>query len=428
MKFKFDSALPHQKAAWEAIVALFEGQENCYTPFTMPQVQAFSQSSLDLGVNELGTANRLVLSTEELLNNLKQVQLKHGLKPASQLDRDNLNYTVEMETGTGKTYVYLRSIYELHQAYGMTKFIIVVPSLAIKEGVKKSIEITRDHLSEIYKETKIDAFEYDSGNLEQVRSFAESSHIQIMVINIDAFRRSFTDPSKETRANIIHRYNDRLEGQRPIELLAQTNPVVIIDEPQTVDTTARSAEAIKSLNPLFTLRFSATHREKHLPIYRLDAVDAYNQRLVKEIAVLEVQPQEDHNAAYIALLDVRSKSGVIEARMEYDALTKSGGIKREKKWLRQGADLYELTRRDLYEGYIVKDISAIPGSEWVDFTSRPDFLRPGESVGGVDDLALKRLQIRKTIETHLKRELQLNRLGIKVLSLFFIDRVANYRI
>lgn len=432
MKLKFDSNLPHQKAAWEAVVALFAGQESCYTPFTMPSPEAWGtegQGRLGLGANQQGTANRLVLGRDELLKNLQQVQLKNGLKQTSgPLDMGALDYTVEMETGTGKTYVYLRSIYELHQAYGMTKFIIVVPSLAIKEGVKKSIEITRDHLSEIYKETKIDAFEYDSGNLEQVRSFAESSHIQIMVINIDAFRRSFTDPSKETRANIIHRYNDRLEGQRPIELLAQTNPVVIIDEPQTVDTTARSAEAIKSLNPLFTLRFSATHREKHLPIYRLDAVDAYNQRLVKEIAVLEVQPQEDHNAAYIALLDVRSKSGVIEARMEYDALTKSGGIKREKKWLRQGADLYELTRRDLYEGYIVKDISAIPGSEWVDFTSRPDFLRPGESVGGVDDLALKRLQIRKTIETHLKRELQLNRLGIKVLSLFFIDRVANYRI
>ena len=249
MQFKFDSDLPHQKAAWEAIVALFEGQESCYTPFTMPQVQAFGQGSLELGANELGTANRLVLSTDELLTNLKKVQLQHGLKPATRLDKDSLNYTVEMETGTGKTYVYLRSIYELNQAYGMTKFIIVVPSVAIREGVKKSIEMTKEHLAKLYKGSSVDAFIYDSANLEQVRSFAESSHIQIMIINIDSFRRSFTDPNKETAANIIHRINDRLEGMRPIELIAQTNTVVILNEPQSVDTTAKSAEAIASLKP-----------------------------------------------------------------------------------------------------------------------------------------------------------------------------------
>lgn len=431
MKLKFDQNLPHQKAAWDAVVALFAGQESCFTPFTMPQPAEWAddgQGALGLGTAQQGTANRLVLSEDELFNNLKQIQLKNGLQPSKGLDKNDLHYTVEMETGTGKTYVYLRSIYELYQAYGMSKFIIVVPSLAIKEGVKKSIEITHEHLSDIYKETKVDAFVYDSGNLEQVRSFAESSHIQIMVINIDAFRRSFTDPTKETKANIIHRYNDRLEGLKPIQLIAQTNPVVIIDEPQTVDTTAKSAEAIQSLNPLFTLRFSATHRDKHLPIYRLDAVDAYNQKLVKEIAVLEVLPQDDHNSAFIALHKVRNNKGVIEAQLEYDSLTTGGGIKRDKKWLKQGADLYELTRRDLYEGYIIKDISAEPGNEWLDFTSKPDFLRVGESIGGVDELAYKRLQIRKTIETHLKRELQLRPLGIKVLSLFFIDRVANYRV
>lgn len=430
MKLKFDQNLPHQKAAWEAVVALFAGQESCFTPFTMPQVQQLNpyiQNKLDLHEQQLGTANRLILTDDELLHNLKQVQLKHGLKPSSGLDRSDLHYTVEMETGTGKTYVYLRSIYELNQAYGMTKFIIVVPSLAIKEGVKKSIEITREHLGDIYKETEVTAFVYDSSNLEQVSSFADSSHIQIMVINIDAFRRSFTDPSKEIKANIIHRQNDRLEGLKPIELIAQTQPVVIIDEPQTVDTTPKSAEAIRSLNPLFTLRFSATHRDRHLPIYRLDAVDAYNQKLVKEIAVLEVLAQDDHNSAYISLLQVRNKSGAVEAQLEYDALTSNGSVTRQRKWLKQGADLYELTRRDLYEGYILKDVSAVPGDEWIDFTSQPDILYLGHSIGGVDELALKRLQIRKTIETHLKRELVLNPLGIKVLSLFFIDKVANYR-
>lgn len=323
--------------------------------------------------------------------------------------------------------MYLRSIYELHQAYGMTKFIIVVPSVAIREGVKKSIQITEEHLAKLYKGTSVDAFIYDSTNLEQVRSFAESSHIQIMIINIDSFRRSFTDPSKETAANIIHRANDRLEGMRPIELIAQTNPVVIIDEPQSVDTTAKSAEAIASLNPLVTLRFSATHRDKHQPIYKLDAVDAYNQKLVKQIAVLPVLPEDDHNNPYIKLLDVRNRNG-IEARIEIDSLTRSGGIKRERKWVKQNADLYEVTKRDLYEGYIVKDISAIEGSQWIDFTSKPDVIALGQSIGGVDELALKRLQIRKTIETHLDRQLLLEPKGIKVLSLFFVDKVVNYRV
>ena len=435
MKLQFNQNLPHQKSAWEAVVSLFEGQESCSSPFTMPQLNipvqqgAENMITMDYGNQaELGTANRLVLSEDELLNNLIKVQLKHGLKPAKSINKDDLHYTVEMETGTGKTYVYLRSIYELNQAYGMTKFIIVVPSIAIKEGVKKSIEITREHLSNIYKETQVDAFIYDSGNLEQVRNFAESSHIQIMVINIDAFRKSFTDPDKETATNIIHRANDRLEGMRPIELIAKTNPVVIIDEPQSVDTTAKSAEAIKSLNPLFTLRYSATHRDKHLPIYKLDAVDAYNQKLVKQIAVLPVLPEDDNNNAYIKILAVRNKNGVCEAQVEFDTLTPKGAIKRDKKWLKQGHDLYEITRRDIYEGYIIKDISVVEGAEYIDFTSKEDILALGQSTGGVDDLALKRLQISKTIEKHLERELVLTPKGIKVLSLFFIDKVANYRV
>ncbi len=435
MKLQFDQNLPHQKSAWQAVVSLFEGQETCTVPFTMPQLnvpvkQGFEQQSgLSFGEEfTLGMANRLVLSEEELLDNLKRVQLKHGLKPAKTIDKSHLNYTVEMETGTGKTYVYLRSIYELNQAYGMTKFIIVVPSIAIKEGVKKSLEITKEHLANIYKGVNVDAFVYDSGNLEQIRNFAESSHIQIMVINIQAFSRSFIDPEKENAANIIHRANDRLDGMRPIELIAKTNPVVIIDEPQSVDTTKKSAEAIKSLNPLFTLRYSATHREKHLPIYKLDAIDAYNQKLVKQIAVLPVLPEDDNNNAYIKLLKVRNKNGVCEAHVEYDALTTKGAIKRTKKWLKQGADLFEITHRDIYEGYILKDISVVEEDQWIDFTSQAAVLELGQSMGGVDDLALKRLQISKTIEKHFERETLLNHQGIKVLSLFFIDRVANYRV
>lgn len=421
MKFQFNNDLPHQRRAWEATVALFKGQESCAVPFSMPQL-----GSLDYG-SDAGTANRLQLDEGDLLANLSEVQLHNGLKASTQCDKANLHYTIEMETGTGKTYVYLRSIYELNKAYGLTKFIIVVPSLAIKEGVNKSIQMTKDHFGQLYQNTACDAFVYDSANLEQVRNFAESSHIQIMIINIQAFSKSFTDPSKEDKANIIHRSNDRLEGQRPIELIAKTNPVVIIDEPQSVDTTAKSNEAIKSLNPLFTLRYSATHKDKHLPIYKLDAVDAYQQKLVKQIAVLPVEAQNDHNRAYIRLLKVRNSKGAIEAEIEYDAFTQSGAIKREKKWLKQGADLYERTKRDIYEGYVLQDISAEPDNQWVSFQGREDFLRVGEAIGAVDDDALKRQQIAQTIEKHFERELVLSPKGIKVLSLFFIDKVANYR-
>lgn len=421
MKFQFNNDLPHQRRAWEATVALFKGQESCAVPFSMPQL-----GSLDYG-SDAGTANRLQLDETDLLANLCDVQLHNGLKASTQCDKANLHYTIEMETGTGKTYVYLRSIYELNKAYGLTKFIIVVPSLAIKEGVNKSIQITKDHFGQLYQNTACDAFVYDSANLEQVRNFAESSHIQIMIINIQAFSKSFTDPNKEDKANIIHRSNDRLEGQRPIELIAKTSPVVIIDEPQSVDTTAKSGDAIKSLNPLFTLRYSATHRDKHLPIYKLDAVDAYQQKLVKQIAVLPVEVQNDHNRAYIRLLKVRNSKGAVEAEIEFDAFTQSGAIKREKKWLKQGADLYERTKRDIYEGYVLQDISAEPDNQWVSFQGREDFLSVGEAIGAVDDDALKRQQIAQTIEKHFERELVLSPKGIKVLSLFFIDKVANYR-
>lgn len=421
MKFQFNNDLPHQRRAWEATIALFKGQESCAVPFSMPQL-----GSLAFG-SDTGTANRLQLDETDLLANLAEVQLHNGLKASTVCDKTSLHYTIEMETGTGKTYVYLRSIYELNKAYGLTKFIIVVPSVAIKEGVNKSIQMTKDHFGQLYQNTVCDAFVYDSANLEQVRNFAESSHIQIMIINIQAFSKSFTDPSKEDKANIIHRSNDRLEGQRPIELIAKTSPVVIIDEPQSVDTTAKSNEAIKSLNPLFTLRYSATHKDKHLPIYKLDAVDAYQQKLVKQIAVLPVEAQNDHNRAYIRLLKVRNSKGAIEAEIEYDAFTQSGAIKREKKWLKQGADLYERTKRDIYEGYVLQDISAEPDNQWVSFQGREEFLSVGEAIGAVDDDALKRQQIAQTIEKHFERELVLSSKGIKVLSLFFIDKVANYR-
>ncbi len=430
MKIQFNPDLSYQKDAVDAVVGIFEGQEICRTTFTVTsaplidkhgQMDALAASEQ----NDLGIGNRLRLIEEELLENTQQVQLINGLKQSKALN--GKDFTIEMETGTGKTYVYLRSIFELNQKYGFTKFIVVVPSLAIKEGVYKSLQITEQHFKTIYNNIQYDYFIYDSSKREIVRDFATNDYIQIMVINIDAFRKSFTDPSKESKANLIHRSDDRLNGMKPIEFIRSTNPIVIIDEPQSVDTTAKSKEAIASLNPLCTFRYSATHVEKHNPLYKLDSIDAYEQKLVKQIEVASLNVQDGHNKAYIKLLGVDNRKSPITAQIELD-VNQAGGVKRMKKKVKAGDDLLQTSKgRDLYDGYVINDIYCGEENEYIDFTSKPEVILLGDSIGGVDDDALKRLQIRKTIEEHLEKELKLMPQGIKVLSLFFIDRVANYR-
>ena len=351
--------------------------------------------------------------------------MRNGLKPSEVLG--SMDFSVDMETGTGKTYVYLRTIYELNKQYGFTKFIIVVPSIAIKEGVHKALQITQEHLRGLYDNTNADFFVYDSQKLGQVRSFATADCIQIMVINIDAFRKSFTDPAKETKANIIHRANDKLSGIKPIEFICDTNPIVIIDEPQSVDTTPKSKAAIDSLNPLCTLRYSATHRDKYNLLYKLDSVDAYQRKLVKQIEVASVAVRDGHNRPYVKLLSVDNRRSPISASIELDAM-QGGHVQRITRKVRGGDDLLELSGgRSIYDGYIINEIYCEDSNEYIDFTSKPEFIRLGEAVGGVDEDAIKRLQIQKTIEEHLDKELRLRPQGLKVLSLFFIDRVANYR-
>ncbi|AHF04559.1 type III restriction endonuclease subunit R [Marichromatium purpuratum 984] len=424
MKIKFNPDLDFQADAIASIVDLFEGQETCQTNFTVGAMDATPQLSLGISENSPGIGNYLKLLNEDILANIGKVQLRNGLKPSTALG--DLNFTVEMETGTGKTYVYLRSIFELNRKYGFTKFIVVVPSVAIKEGVKKSLEMTEEHFKGLFDNVRFDYFVYDSQKLGQVRNFATSDCIQIMVINIDAFRRSFADPSKESKANIIHRPNDRMTGAKPIEFIQATNPIVIIDEPQSVDTTKKSTEALASLNPLCTFRYSATHQDKHHQVFRLDSVDAYERKLVKQIEVAGVTVADSHNNAYVRLLSVDNRNG-ISARIEYDAIRK-GQIKREQKKVKTGVDLVELSGgRDVYDGYIIEEIYCAEGQEYISFTGTETVVRLGQTIGEVDDDEYKRLQIRKTIDEHLDKELRLRPKGIKVLSLFFIDRVANYR-
>jgi restriction endonuclease len=319
MRLRFDPELPHQRDAVQAVVSLLHGH---------PRWDALSD------------ARGLEVDDARLLANLHRLQRARGLPLSPHLcDR---NFTVEMETGTGKTYVYLRTAFELFRRHGLSRFIVVVPSVAIKEGVKKTLELSGEHLRALHGQVPFEHRVYDADRLDGVREFARGDGLQLLVINIDAFRRAFVDPAAPHRANLIHRPHDALLGAPPIELLRSARPVVIIDEPQSVDTTPKSREALAALAPLLTLRYSATHRERHCPIHRLGPVEASRRGLVKRIEVAALGP--------------------------------------------------------------------LPSSQ------------------RADGLERVRAQLRRTIEEHLARSLRLRPLGIKVLSLFFVDRVARYRL
>ncbi|MEM8728168.1 MAG: DEAD/DEAH box helicase family protein [Chlamydiota bacterium] len=427
MKIRFDPDLAYQRQAIEAVCSVFKGQRPGQTTFSI--ARETEQHYLPGLENDLGLGNRLELSSGELYENICAVQRKNGLPVSQPFNPEaGLHLSIEMETGTGKTYVYLRTVFELNKRHGFTKFIIVVPSVAIKEGVYKSLEMTASHFHALYENAPFDFFIYDSQRLSDVRNFATDSTIQIMVINIDAFRSSFKDPDKESKANIIHRFHDKMCGAKPIEYLRQTRPIVIIDEPQSVDKTDKGKEAVESLDPLCTVRYSATHIDKHHMLYKLDALDAYELQLVKQIEVAAIEVKNHHNQAYIKLVSVDNKKSPITARIEIDCQDKRRRVKRKTVTVKGGADIFEKSgARPLYAGYVVERIDCKEGEESITFINHPEPLRPGQSMGEKGSAGYKRLQIRKTIEEHLDKELRLKPLGIKVLSLFFIDKVANYR-
>ncbi|MCY2687573.1 type III restriction-modification system endonuclease [Salinimicrobium sp. TH3] len=428
MKIKFDSSLDYQQDAINSIVDIFQGQEICDSNFSVYSPE-YIEKQHNITYQDIGYGNRLTLTDGQLLENVQQIQLANGLQPSSRkdIDRKHLDFTIEMETGTGKTYVYLRTIMNLYEKYGFSKHIIVVPSIPIKEGVYKSLQITREHFRQHYDNINYNFFVYDSSKLNQVRDFATNDGLEIMVINIDAFRKSFQNPEDESKkANIIHRYNDSL-GYKPLDLIKNTNPVVFIDEPQTTMSTPLAKKAVKNLNPLTIIRYSATHKEKINLMYKLDAVDAYDKKLVKQIEVGSVVSEGLYSKAYLKLVDIKVSKGYPVASMELDVIER-GKIKRKvKNNISQNTDLEELTGRTEYEGFIVNDIHAVKGEEYVDFTSRDEILRLGDTLGKSDDTQLKTALISKTIEEHLDKELILNPIGIKVLSLFFIDTVSKYR-
>jgi type III restriction enzyme len=427
VKLKFDPSLQYQQDAVNAVVGVFDGQ-----PFVQTGAMAFQSIQIGgLFQTELGMGNRLNLSDDELLKNVHRTQEANEIEKVEALE--GREFSVEMETGTGKTYVYLRTIFELNKTYGFKKFIIVVPSVAIREGVLKSIDVMKEHFETLYDKAPFDSFVYDSKRLGRVRQFATSNQIQIMVINIQSFQKDVADKdlSEMTedelkKLNVINRENDRMSGRRPMEFIQAANPIVIIDEPQSVDTTEKSRRAIGNLNPMVTLRYSATHRNPYNLVYKLDPIRAYDLRLVKRIEVASVRSDENFNDAYVKLIATDNTNG-IRARIEIHKEGRSAP-KPTKMWVKQGDDLFmKSDEREAYRnGYIVQNIDCTPGSEYVEF-NQGRFLELGREIGGLADEIMK-AQVYETVEQHLKKERALKGKGIKVLSLFFIDRVANYRV
>lgn len=433
MKLKFDATLDYQLDALRAITDLFEGMS--YGP--RGQEVAVTQGALALA--ELGLANHLALDHERLLQNVQAIQERNNVPKSEQLINYKgpykfPNFSIEMETGTGKTYVYLRSIFELNEKYGLKKFIIVVPSIAIREGVLSSIKLMREHFMGLYNNVPFDYFVYDSKDLSKVRQFATNNEIQIMIINIQAFQRDIGDvqdyaklsEEEEKKLNIIHREHDKMSGRRPIEFIQAVKPIVIIDEPQSVDTTAKAKRVMSTLNPLVAFRYSATHLEPYNMLYSLDPIKAYNLKLVKQIEVSSIQAEENFNENFIRIDSIGYAKGAKTPHARATIHEDSANGPREKKVnLKHGSDLGDLTNRAGYDGYIVTNICAEPGLEQVEFANGK-FFKIAEEEGGMAD-EIMQVQIRQTIEEHLKKERRFKDTGIKVLSLFFVDKVGNYR-
>lgn len=406
MKLQFDANQEYQLKAIKSAVDIFKGQpaglSGFRTEMPLPEDGYLYSSYFVVG-------NRLELASETILKNVQTVQKSNGLEVSKELD--GLHFSFEMETGTGKTYVYLRTIHELYQTYGFKKFIIVVPSLAIKEGVLKNLEITREHYDTIYENPEMDFFVYDPKKRGLSRNFATTNSLQILVMNIDQFARA---------GNIIYQDSD---WGIPIQFIQSIKPIVIVDEPQNMETENRR-QAIENLNPLCTLRYSATHKFHYNLIYSLDPVRAYDFGLVKKIEVDGIEIEDAANEAYVELKSVTSRKNTVTAKLRIDVSSKEG-VKKKDISVRAGSDLYDLSnQRDVYKnGFIVNEIDVQEQS--VTF-SNGLVVYAGQRLGGLTDEVVK-FQIERTVTNHLDKEKRLKGTGVKVLSLFFIDRVANYR-
>ncbi|MHA3948952.1 restriction endonuclease [Cellulomonas bogoriensis] len=423
-EFQFDPSQPYQLDAIASVVDLFDGQPKDAEKLVMTLrgaavVSEADQAAFDIDLTqEVGAVgNSLVLDRDLVLANLQRVQDRSGLEVAPALAGDAFDFDIEMETGTGKTYVYLRTIFELAVRYNFTKFVILVPSVAIREGVSTSIRLMREHFEELYRPRGItfDSSIYSGKSPEEVRSFATSTNVQILIMTIDSIRG-------DANTRIVHQPRNQLNGLRPIDYLKGTRPVVIMDEPQNMESRL-SQSAVGELDPVFTLRYSATHKKQRNVVYRLDPVDAHDFGLVKQIVVAEVQQQGADAAPYVRLVEVRREPSW-SARLELACRKADGSLERRVVRVKQHQELSDprLTNNPVYEGWRINEMSIEPA--YVDLT-RHGFLYEGETVGGSAG-ALYKEMIRETVREHLRKELMLRTKGVKVLSLFFVDKVVSY--
>ena len=419
----------HQKFqadAAKAVVDVFAGQPYLTPTYMMDR----GTGTFQIGMNEeqdyTGWSNQKIvpeLSDHLILEHIQKIQRTNQIQPSSKLEgrSDGFNLTIEMETGVGKTYTYIKTMYELNRAYGWSKFIIVVPSIAIREGVYKSFQMTQEHFAEEYGK-KIRFFIYNSAQLTEIDRFASDSSINVMIINSQAFNAKGKD------ARRIYMKLDEFRSRRPIDIIAKTNPILIIDEPQSVEG-KQTKERLKEFQPLLTLRYSATHKSDSIynMIYRLDAMEAYNKRLVKKIAVKGItETGSTATDSYLYLEGLNLSKGDPTATMQFEVKMASGTPKKKSRLVKIGDNLYDYSGglEEYKNGFVVKQIDGRDDS--VEFLNGIK-IYAGDVMGAVDEDQLRRIQIRETILSHIQRERQLFYKGIKVLSLFFIDEVANYR-
>ena len=423
MKLKFKHQA-YQADAVKAVVDCFRSQPKSsgFKYAIDPGRQSKGGSALLPGTEADGFANAsLAISPAVILENLQEIQRRQNLPVSSALKVTSIskfNFDVEMETGTGKTYCYIKTMFELYKEYGWSKFIIVVPSIAIREGVAKSFEVMAEHFMEQYGK-RARCFIYNSKQLHNLESYSSDAGINVMIINVQAFARKGEDALR------IYLELDDFQSRRPIDVIKKNRPIIILDEPQKMEGKA-TVEKLAEFDPLMILRYSATHKTEHNKVYRLDALDAFNQKLVKKIAVRAITVKGFSGLnAYLYLDSIQiSKSKPPEARVELETL-QANGIKRVKRLLKTGDDLHSLSSGlEQYRGFVVSEINA--NTDAISFTNGAT-LHVGEATGDVNESALRRIQIREAIKAHFEKEQRLFSQGIKVLSLFFISEVAKYR-